>query len=262
MKNLKLLKKAPIFLTVAILFVFIFFFSQKTFYLVEIPIQNARLYTYSKLSFFGTFVEKFKTIQSLIQENLKLKEENLSLLSKLALNEELKKQNDFLRETLGMGPILKYKPTEARTYNLEFTPKGHFLLINKGAEENMKKDDIIISSSGVLIGQITSVYDNFSRVSLISDPNTKVTIKLLNRNTYGISRGMLGDNLAVDFISQNDEIAENDIVVTSGNDLFPSGLIVGRVSKINFEGGGLFKKVEIRAEFNTIDISRVLIINR
>lgn len=223
---------------------------------------NAREYMFSKFSFIGTFVSEVKKNKNLITENLALKEENRKLLSQLAVQTELKDQVDFLRQALNMQQLTDYKPVDAGTYNLQFTPEGHYLLVNKGLGNGIKNGDIVVSPSGVLVGQISDTNDDFSRVRAITDPNLKVTVKLLNKNISAIAKGMLDNGLYLDYISQNDEAAENDIIITSGNDLFPAGLIVGTISKIDLNAGSLFKKVEARAEFKNINISRVLILTR
>ncbi len=225
-------------------------------------IRSAREAVFSKLSIFGTFVAEIKKNHTLIDENLSLKDQNKKLLSELALQTELREQNELLKETLKMGPPAGYRLVDAKTYNLEFTPDGHYILINKGLNDGIKKGDIVMSPSKVLIGRVSDVNDNSSKVIMVTDPNTKITIRLLNKEIAGIARGDLDAGLKLDFITQNDEITDQDIVVTSGNDLFPAGLIVGTVSKISTDNSSLFKKVEVKAEFLNINISRIIILSR
>lgn len=225
-------------------------------------IMKAREAMFSRLSIFGTFFSEIKKGSALIRENLALKEENQKLLAELAVQAELKEQNDFLRKTIGLEPLRGYRVTDAKTYNLQFTPEGHYLLINKGEKDGIKNGDIVITSSGVLIGQVSNINTYSSHVRAITDPNLKTTVKLLANSTSAIARGILDNGLQLDFVSQNDEIKENDMIVTSGNDLFPAGLIVGTISKITSNDSSLFKKVEARAEFKNINISRVLVLSQ
>lgn len=225
-------------------------------------ITKVRESLFSKLSIFGSFISQIKKSGDLINENLALKEENTKLLSQLAVQAEIKEQNDFLRQSLGVGSFIEYRLMDAKTFNFQFTPEGHYLLINKGAKDGVKNDDIVVSSSGVLIGQVIDTRENSSTVRTITDPSAKVTVKLTANNTSAIARGMLNNGLTLDFISQNDEIKENDLIVTSGNDLFPAGLIVGTVTKITSNDSSLFKKVGAQVEFRNINLSRVLILSR
>jgi len=99
-------------------------------------------------------------------------------------------------------------------------------------------------------------------VELITNRDLKVTVRLLNKDVTAISKGILNDGLELDFVSQNDGIAMDDIVVTNGNDLFPRGLIVGTISKIGSNDGNLFRAVSVKPEFRSITIDRVLILSR
>ena len=260
MKNLKFLNVLYIFIITGLLIFLTFFVDFKSFTHHK-SILAGRAYLFSHIEVFSSLVSELKKINSLMEENLFLKDENRKLLSQLAFQSELEEQNKFFREALGVGHLKEYGPIEAGIFNILFTPDGHYALINRGSEERVKKEDVIVTSSGILVGQIVEVFDSFSRVALITDSDFKITVKLLNKNTLGISHGMLSDEVWLDFIFQNDEVVKGDVVVTNGNDLFPPGLIVGVVNKISSDDGSLFKKVLVKPEFKNINLSRVLILN-
>ena len=92
--------------------------------------------------------------------------------------------------------------------------------------------------------------------------NFKATITILAKNISGIAHGAMTEGLYLDFISQNDEIREDDTVITSGNDIFPPGLIIGKVVKIDPGSGGLFKQVKVHPLSEDLNISRVLVITK
>ncbi|OGN00573.1 MAG: rod shape-determining protein MreC [Candidatus Yanofskybacteria bacterium RIFCSPHIGHO2_02_FULL_41_29] len=214
------------------------------------------------MSNIGFFISKLNTIGNLTKANILLEEEVLKLRSDLAALNELKEENVFLREVLGLDRIIGRDIIDAKTFNLQFTPEGHYMLVNEGLRAGIKNGSIVVSSSGVLIGRIIEVSDNFSRVALITNLDFKVTVRLLHGKTAGISKGLLNDGLFLDFIAQDDEIESGDVLVTSGNDIFPAGLIVGTVDNVSSDTGNVFKSVTAKAELNDINISRVLIVNR
>lgn len=223
-------------------------------------IQDARAVLFSQISVARIFVSELGTIRNLSRDNAVLREEIRKLQSQLAIHSELKEQNKFLREALGLEYRPEFEFIDAKTFNLQFTPEGHYMLLNKGADSGIEKGSPVISPAGVLIGQVADADSNFSKVILVSDPDFKTTVRLINNNTSGISRGSLGEGILLDFISQNDPAENGDIVVTSGNDFLPAGLLVGSVSRIEADSGDLFKKVWVKPEFENINISRVLII--
>lgn len=245
-----------------LIFLIVFIFSYFNLGGEYQTIQNARISIFSRLSVIGSFISELKRIGDLTGENTALREENTKLLAELAANSEIKDENIFLKEILELNSPVKYRATEARTFNVNLTPEGHSLLINVGSIDGIEKDDIVISSSGVLIGQVADANEHSSRIKLVTDSDFKATIKLMNKEITGISVGLLGDGISLDFISQNDETLVGDTVVTSGNDLFPPGLIIGTINEVGFNDGGLFKKITVKPAFISINIGRVLVLNK
>src|SRR3989338_8726244 len=223
--------------------------------------QQTRAFIFSETTIFSSFISQLNTIKNLIRENSELRDENVGMTAQLALYAEFESQNKFLREVLGLKTITQYEPTVAKTFNLQFDPEGHHVLLNVGLSSGIKEGDIVISSFGILIGQIIEVNQNFSRADLITNTDFKVTAKLFDSKTVSIARGALGDGLFLDFISQNDKVAEGELVVTNGNDLFPPGLIIGKINKISSDDGSLFRKISVAPEFRNIDLDEVLILS-
>ncbi|OGN07337.1 MAG: hypothetical protein A3B86_01110 [Candidatus Yanofskybacteria bacterium RIFCSPHIGHO2_02_FULL_38_22b] len=262
MKSLKLWSLFFIFLIVALLVFFIFLGS---FRLGDYSasIKNIRVSFFSKINVFSSFLSKIERISKLTKENMFLKNENTKLLSLLASQDELQDQINFLRESLDLDIFSGHKFIDARIFNFQFTPEGHHFLINKGGESGIKIGDIIVVSTGILLGVVDNVDEGFSRASLITNSGSKITVKVLGKNTTGIARGFLNEGLRLDFISQNDQIVEGDTIITNGNDMFPPGLLIGKVSNIIFaDDGDLFKKVILEPEFKKINLDRVLILTQ
>jgi len=118
----------------------------------------------------------------------------------------------------------------------------------------------VVSETGVLIGRIKEVSSGFSKVLVVVDPEFKITAKVLNSETTGIARGALNEGMYLDFIVQNEGIKEGDVIVSSGDDLYPPALILGEVSYIDVGEAQIFKKVRIKPEFDNMPFGRVVII--
>jgi len=222
--------------------------------------KNIRLSVFSGASYFGSIIAELKNIQKLARDNIKLREENSQLLSQVAARSDLKEENDFLKKALKLPGIDRLKIIEAGIFNIQFSPKGYIVLVNKGLRDGIGDGDIIILNSGILVGMIIDTFDDYSRAILVNDSGFKATAKVLNKDISGMIRGNLSDGALLEFISQNDEIQEGDAVVTKGNDLFPAGFIIGTIKKIDSDSSKLFKEVSIKAAVSDADISRVLII--
>lgn len=223
-------------------------------------IANSAGYLFTKVENLGGFMEKIKNFSSLAEENDKLKQDIGSLLSLKAKVDNLEDENDFLRRAARISQKLDSQIIYAGVFNLNLAPAGYNVLLNKGVGEGISEGDIVITAEGILVGKINKVARNFSRVLFISDPEFKVTSKVINSDTTGIAKGALGDGMYLDFIVQEDEIKEGDLLISTGSDLFPPALIIGFVGHVEINTTQMFKKIRIRPAVEDVKLGRVLVI--
>jgi len=259
MKNLKFFKPA-LFVVAMGLLIFLGFSRIK----FESPFVRFTAkpngFLFLHISSLSSFFVELSKIRSLAVENISLREENTRLLSRIAFQLQMEEENKSLREALNLPMLSGFKVIEAGIFNVNFSPEGNYLLINKGLPDGIKKDSSVISSAGVFVGRVLEVFEAYSIVGAITDTNFKTTIKILETNVSGIARGSLQDGVFIDFISQGEEVKEGDMVITDGNDLSPTGLIIGRVSHVSVEDGNVFKKVQVKPMMNSTNISKVMVL--
>ncbi|MEK7076409.1 MAG: rod shape-determining protein MreC [Patescibacteria group bacterium] len=176
--------------------------------------------------------------------------------------DDLENENDFLRRTVRISQKFDHPVVYAGIFNLNFTPAGYNVLLNKGAQDGISEGDVVVTAEGVLVGKIEKVMQNFARVLFVSDPEFKVTAKVVSSGTSGIARGALNEGMYLDFVVQEDEIKEEDMLMSTGNDLFPPALIIGSVDHIEANATQMFKKVRIRPAIKDVQLGRVLVIKR
>ena len=176
--------------------------------------------------------------------------------------DDLENENDFLRRTVRISQKFDNPVVYAGIFNLNFTPAGYNVLLNKGAQDGISEGDVVVTAEGVLVGKIEKVMQNFARVLFVSDPEFKVTAKVVSSGTSGIARGALNEGMYLDFVVQEDEIKEEDMLMSTGNDLFPPALIIGYVDHIEANATQMFKKVRIRPAIKDVQLGRVLVIKR
>jgi rod shape-determining protein MreC len=80
---------------------------------------------------------------------------------------------------------------------------------------------------------VVSVSPGFSKVRLLSDPNSGVAAVIRHNRVDGIVLGEGGDTLTMRYVSGFADVALGDVVVTSGLDgIFPRGIRIGTVSYV------------------------------
>ncbi|KKS12773.1 MAG: Cell shape-determining protein MreC [Candidatus Yanofskybacteria bacterium GW2011_GWA1_41_6] len=221
---------------------------------------NLGSYLFTRIENFGGFVKKIENFNRLANENDKLRKEQKEVLNLKAKIDNLENENDFLRRAARVSQKFDYPVVYAGIFNLNLVPTGYNVLLNKGAQDGVSEGDVVVTAEGFLVGKIQKVMRNFSRVLFVSDSEFKITVKVMSSGTAGIARGALGGGMYLDFIVQEDEIKEEDVLISTGSDLFPPALIIGSVDYIETNTTQIFKKVRIRPAIKDTQLSRVLVV--
>ena len=155
------------------------------------------------------------------------KEENNALKKEI---KELKK----LLELKNTNYKLKYASVISRN------TKDYFeeVIIDVGKKDGIKENLAVITKDG-LVGKIIKVTNKTSTVRLITSSNIynkiSVNIEADNKSVTGIitSYDSLTNSLTIEGITENVNIQTGSLVTTTGlSDIYPSGILVGRVSRV------------------------------
>jgi rod shape-determining protein MreC len=154
---------------------------------------------------------------------------------------QLKQQLDFLKEN-------NYRSVGAHVIGRNIDPLGSALLIDRGAEDGLEMNQPAIVGAGLLIGIVAEVDKNTAIVRLINDGESKVAVTLMNKDrSIGLVEGGFGISVRMNMIPQNEPLAIDDLVITSGlTPAIPRGLIVGTVEAIERESYQPFQKAIIK----------------
>ena len=140
------------------------------------------------------------------------------------------------------------------------------LTINKGSIDNVKVGSLVINNEGV-IGIISSVYDNTSSISLITniDKNKKVTVGVSNNEEtiYGIITNYDKNKNEITISELTKDISITDdlnVITTNFTNTFKEGLILAKVKNITSDSNGLSKNVIATPVVDYNDIKYVCVI--
>jgi rod shape-determining protein MreC len=187
-----------------------------------------------------------KTMNSLVEENRRLAEDA--------------RQNERLRALLEFKGALPYSTTGSAItgYNMERWTRT--VVLDKGSSNGIEKDHAVIASGGV-VGRIIEVNGASSRVLLTTDLRSNIDVIIERTRVKGVVEGNGTDGLVMKYVRQVDEVKAGDIVVTSGlSGVFPKGLVVGEVTKIEKSGDNFFKHVEVRPAVDLGKLEEVLVL--
>lgn len=201
--------------------------------------------------------KKYKNISDIEFKSTLLEEEN----------KELKSSLDELKGVLNLNKLITdYKAINATVINRNVGNWYNTLTIDKGEKNGLKMDMVVITNEG-LIGKITKTSFYISEVKLITTPdlNNKISVGVVTdtTTTYGLLSGYDKNTkeLSVIDIVDDTTIKVGNKVITSGlSNLFPKGIIVGTVSKLEIDEFGISSLVKVTpvADFNNIRYVTVL----
>ena len=134
------------------------------------------------------------------------------------------------------------------------SPFRQSVLLNVGARDGLVEGWATMDGIG-LVGRISGVGDNTSRVILLTDASSRIPAVIRPSGQRAI---VAGDNSAappIDFLENPELVRPGDRVISSGDGgVFPAGLLIGQIAA---DPGGRLR-VRLAADFERLEFLRVL----
>jgi rod shape-determining protein MreC len=211
--------------------------------------------------------DSFKYVDTLGSVKLSEQEAHrkLLLLSQRANQvESLTLENSRLRKLLSLKDALTTPAQAAEVLYDATDPYSRRVIVNKGSVHAVQLGSPVLDESGVL-GQVVRVFPLTSEVAMIID--REQTTPVLNTRTgvrsvaYG-NPSAHGDVLELRFISGNADVLAGDVLTTSGVDgVYPAGLQVAKVEKVERRADSGFAKIVCTPKANVLGAKHVMILN-
>lgn len=205
--------------------------------------------------------ETYVNLINVNEENQQLRH-RVSVLE--ALNSsllEFKHENQRLKSLLNTEEEFNVHGVAANVIGYDPTSLAETVILDRGSSDGVKEEAPVVLGDG-LVGQIVAVSLNSSRALLIIDPASAVDALVQNNRVRGLVRGAANkESCDLLYVLREDEIKVGDRIITSGIDqVFPKGLLVGVVSKIEPKKMGMFQSVEVKPLVNFEKLETVLIV--
>lgn len=182
------------------------------------------------------------------------------------LNVELVEENDKLKELANISYTLSgFKNINATVIERNHSFWLESMTINKGKKDGIDIGMAVVVSEG-LVGKIVNITNNTSLVKLITseDNNNKISVKIKVGETY-IYKVLEYENndLVINGIEKDIELNAGASVITSGlSDIYPSGIIVGEILKIENDNYGISKRAYIKSKVSFDNLRFVSVLER
>ena len=224
-----------------------------------IPFQRGITYVGS---FLKDKADNLKEIETLLEENTALKTQVDELTLEINRLQQDKYELAHLQELFKLDAQYEsYEKVGARIVGSESVNWYHSFLIDKGSKDGLKQDMNVIADGG-LVGIITEVGPNWSRVtSIISDEINLMGQVLATEDNLIVSGNLVTVKTegTIDFsqlLDADDQVGPGDKVVTSSiSDKYLPGLVIGYIDSMQSDTNNMTKSGTLLpvVDFNHLD---------
>lgn len=208
----------------------------------------------------GDYFESLSAAQAALDAS----EKKLNLQSVRAGQvEQLSIENTRLRELLALRARLASPGQAAQVIYDAADPYTRKVVIDQGAVNGVALGSPVLDESGVL-GQVTRVYPLVSEVTLVTDRDQAIPVLNTRTGARGLAFGdpaSKGGGLELRFMAANADVLPGDLLTTSGVDgVYPAGLPVARVAKVERQGNTAFAQISCQALAQVSGVEHVLVL--
>jgi rod shape-determining protein MreC len=193
-------------------------------------------------------------------ENDDLKQKVEQLTIELNETREKAKEYDVARTVYGLPPTPQYRQLAATVIARDTSLWFKRLTIDRGTLDGIKRDMPVVTSTGI-VGRVISVGPNFAQVQVITDANAGVGVMIQRTRAPGELKGLNNARCEIKNISANEELQEGELIVTTGLDrIYPKGLTVGTVERVENDASGPWKKIIVNPTAQVDRVENVLVL--
>ncbi|MDX1663436.1 MAG: rod shape-determining protein MreC [Candidatus Promineifilaceae bacterium] len=185
---------------------------------------------------------------------------------------ELERENALLREQQSEYQVYRelfnranaapqYQRVTAEVIGRDTSPFFRSIIIDRGTADGVAPGMPVEGARG-FVGQVYRASPQSAQIMLITDNVSNVPVRSSESRANGmLFGGGAGEPMVMDWIPLEAQVAEGDIVFTSGmGGQFPPDLIVGEVTEVRRSNADLFQQALIEPAEDLDDLEMVFVI--
>ncbi len=227
---------------------------------VVYPVQQAALVPAQAAKSIGEF---FDTRTELRDENTRLKAELLQASQAQQAQLASRQEADRLSKLLQITQTLPVRAQTARVVYLGRDPFSQKAFLDRGSAQSFEPGAAVVDELG-LLGQLTRVHPLFAEITLLTEKDFAVPVKIERTATlallYGRGPGKLPE---LRNVASNADVKEGDVLITSSIDgLYPSNIRVARVTSVQRSAASVFAIIECMPTASVAGSDTVLVLDK
>ena len=239
-------------------------FARASFFELQAPISVAASYA-RDLQDYWTL--RLHSNDELIEAGRDLARLNATYEESVQQNANLEAEIARLEDLLKLPPYANYRSEYARVVRRDFSGWWQRLVIRKGKNYGITVGAPVIFSGGV-VGRVSEVHAYTSDVELISSPGVRLA-GVIEGETQPISfQGGINATFdppkgVIEFVPLNvfaSAVMPKKLVTSGLGGVFPPGLSLGTVTKVEPSADGLFKTGEVQLDPRLSSLTEVTVL--
>ena len=239
-------------------------FLRASFFELQAPVATAASHARDLQEYWSL---RNQSKQELILAGRDLARINASFELAVQQNTHLREEIRRLENLLRVPAHSDYRYEHARVVRRDFTSWWQRLIIRKGRNHDLPVGAPVVFSGGV-VGRVTEVHAYTAVVELISSPGVRLAAVVEGDDrpmsfqgginpTFGTAQGII-EFVPLDIFASPDNTKR---LVTSGlGGVFPAGLTLGQVVRVEPSTDGLFKTGEVRLDPRLGELTEVTVL--
>lgn len=149
-----------------------------------------------------------------------------------------------------------------RVINNSIRRTNNYLTLDAGSLDGVKPGMGVISPDGT-VGRVKTVSKHYSTITSLLHSQMLISAKIKKNNTFGTIKWTGGDyrTALLDYIPLHIKPLKGDTIVTSGyNTVFPEGIMVGTISRVEKEPDRSFYTIRVKLSVDFAQLSYVYVV--
>jgi rod shape-determining protein MreC len=190
-------------------------------------------------------------VMDLETENARLQTQIIELQEQTAEMTILTALLDFRRS----NPENRY--SAATVVGRDPSPFMKYINIDRGSDDGLRRGMPVVTHQG-LVGRVAAVTAGGARVQLITDPGSRVNVRIQPSDAEAVLVGDITGEVHLDWIPQDANVQPGDLIFTSGfGGNYPPNNLIGQVSAVRTRDYDLFQTATVQP---VVDFSKLQIV--
>jgi rod shape-determining protein MreC len=192
-------------------------------------------------------------------DNERLRQEVADLRVRLQLARAEAGRTAEMRRLLDLRDRTRLSTRAAEIIGTSATTDFKTITIDRGTDDGVLTDMAVVSPAGA-VGRIVMPTRRAAKVQLLIDRSAAVAVVAERSRAQAVAFGTGDAALRLEYLPATADIAEGDVLVTSGIDgIYPPGFLVGRIERIE-RAGGVFKAIRVAPSVGFGGLEAVLVV--